>query len=265
LVFVHGWSCDARYWREQIPYFSKTHRTITLDLAGHGHSGAGRKRYTQKAYGEDVAAVVEAAAAGARGTSLPPVPDVSAVRTAGGGKVILVGHSMGGPIAAEAARLLPGRVLGIVGVDTFDSIAYPLKRAEMEAMLAPMRKDFRAGCRTFVEPMLSTRTDARLRDWILADMESAPPRVGISTLEETFSLYLRRESAKVFDGLGVPIRSVNADLWPIDYEANRKHMGSFEASILKGADHFLMLARPKEFNGELEKAIVALTAKRTVP
>ena len=23
LVFVHGWSCDARYWRDQVPYFSK--------------------------------------------------------------------------------------------------------------------------------------------------------------------------------------------------------------------------------------------------
>ena len=23
LVFVHGWSCDARYWRAQLPHFSK--------------------------------------------------------------------------------------------------------------------------------------------------------------------------------------------------------------------------------------------------
>ena len=38
LVFVHGWSCDARYWREQVPYFSKKYRVITVDLAGHGHS-----------------------------------------------------------------------------------------------------------------------------------------------------------------------------------------------------------------------------------
>ena len=22
LVFVHGWSCDARYWRAQLPHFS---------------------------------------------------------------------------------------------------------------------------------------------------------------------------------------------------------------------------------------------------
>lgn len=34
LVFVHGWSCDARYWGEQVPYFSKNHRIVILDLAG---------------------------------------------------------------------------------------------------------------------------------------------------------------------------------------------------------------------------------------
>src|SRR5512145_1561556 len=57
LVFVHGWSCDARYWREQVPYFSKTHRVVTLDLAGHGHSGSKRSKYTMQAFGEDVRAV----------------------------------------------------------------------------------------------------------------------------------------------------------------------------------------------------------------
>ena len=39
LVFVHGWSCDARYWRAQSSHFSKKHRVVILDLAGHGHSG----------------------------------------------------------------------------------------------------------------------------------------------------------------------------------------------------------------------------------
>jgi hypothetical protein len=92
LVFVHGWSCDARYWRAQIPYFSQNHRVIVLDLAGHGHSGLGRTQYTMKSFGEDVKAVTEAT---------------------GSNSVILVGHSMGGPVIAEAARLMPERVSGL--------------------------------------------------------------------------------------------------------------------------------------------------------
>ncbi|HQO83876.1 MAG TPA: alpha/beta hydrolase, partial [Synergistales bacterium] len=60
LVFVHGWSCDARYWSAQTPLFSLKHRVIILDLAGHGHSGMGRSKYTMGSFGEDVRAVVEA-------------------------------------------------------------------------------------------------------------------------------------------------------------------------------------------------------------
>ena len=51
LVFVHGWSCDARYWRAQLPYFAKNHRVVMLDLAGHGHSGSARSQYTMRAFG----------------------------------------------------------------------------------------------------------------------------------------------------------------------------------------------------------------------
>ena len=46
LIFVHGWSCDARYWRAQTPHFSGKHRVVFLDLAGHGHSGMNRTKYT---------------------------------------------------------------------------------------------------------------------------------------------------------------------------------------------------------------------------
>ncbi len=37
LILVHGWSCDARYWREQVMHFAARHRVVTVDLAGHGH------------------------------------------------------------------------------------------------------------------------------------------------------------------------------------------------------------------------------------
>src|SRR3954463_16548048 len=46
LVFVHGWAIDSRYWDAQVPVFARTHRVVTLDLAGHGRSGRGRKEWT---------------------------------------------------------------------------------------------------------------------------------------------------------------------------------------------------------------------------
>ena len=137
LVFVHGWSCDARYWRAQLAHFSKNYRVVMLDLAGHGHSGTTRSQYTMRAFGEDIRAVTEAT---------------------GSPSVILIGHSMGGSVIAEAARLMPNRVIGLIGVDTLENIEYPMTREELEKIMAPLKKDFRSGSRQFVEEMNTPHT-----------------------------------------------------------------------------------------------------------
>lgn len=240
LVFVHGWSCDARYWREQIPYFSSRYRVVTLDLAGHGHSGSTRSHYSMLSFGEDVQAVTEAI---------------------GTDRAILLGHSMGGSVIAEAARLMPDRVTGLIGVDTLHNVEYPMTREELSKMLAPMEKDFLSGAREFVDEMILPDMEPELREWILSDISSAPPAVALSASNSMMSQYISGDAAKIFDEIRVPVVSVNTDMWPVNYEGNRRHMSSFDAIILKGADHFLMLARPGEFNPALEKAILRIIAR----
>jgi pimeloyl-ACP methyl ester carboxylesterase len=239
LVFVHGWSCDARYWREQVPAFSRAHRVVALDLAGHGHSGTRRAEPTIASFGEDVRAVAEAAAPGA---------------------VILIGHSMGGPVIAEAARLLPDRVLGLIGVDTLANVEFPLTPEQRDALIAPLEKDFPKGCRDFVASMFRPETDPALREWILADMAAAPPAVALSAMRDLFTRAITGEAASVFEEVRVPVVTVNADLWPIDAEANRRHMASYDAIVLNDADHFLMMNRPDDFNRALERAIEMILA-----
>jgi pimeloyl-ACP methyl ester carboxylesterase len=237
LVFVHGWSCDARYWRAQVPHFARKYRVVVLDLAGHGHSGVSRIKYTMAAFGEDVRAVTEAV---------------------GSSRVILIGHSMGGSVIAEAARIMPDRVIGLIGVDTLDNIEYPLTSEELKKMTAPLEKDFQAGSRQFVGQMILPQTDPQLREWILSDVSSAPPAVALSAMNEMMAQYITGDAAKVFEQIRIPVITVNGDLWPINYEANRRHMFSYQAIVLKKADHFLMMARPQEFNRALEKAIKML-------
>ncbi|HOD28760.1 MAG TPA: alpha/beta hydrolase [Syntrophales bacterium] len=240
LVFVHGWSCDARYWRAQVSHFSKKHRVVLLDLAGHGHSGMSRAKYTMGAFGEDVQVVTEAV---------------------GSPRIILIGHSMGGSVIAEAARRMPDRVIGLIGIDTLDNIEYPLTSEELKKMTAPLEKDFRAGTRQFIGKMISPQTDPQLREWILSDVSSAPPGVALSAMNEMMAQYITGEAARVFEEIRIPVITVNGDLWPINYEANRRHMFSYRAIVLKKADHFLMMNRPEEFNRALEQAIKMLLEK----
>src|SRR5262249_875057 len=93
IVFVHGWACDRSLWRDQVAYFAKSRQVITLDLAGHGSSGRGRTEWTIERFAEDVAAVV---------------------RASGAKKVILVGHSLGGPVVVEAALRVPEQTVAVV-------------------------------------------------------------------------------------------------------------------------------------------------------
>ena len=237
LILVHGWSCDARYWREQLTHFAARHRVVTVDLAGHGHSGAGREDYTMSSFGEDVRAVADAV---------------------GGDRLILVGHSMGGLVIAEAAHLLPDRVLGLIGVDSLLDLGFPVTEEHAAEMIAPLESDFPAACRQFAASMILPGTDADLAEWIQADMAAAPAEVALSAMRGYMAQWITGAGPALFEELPLPVVAVCSDLWPVDAEANRRHMRSFEAIVLEGTDHFLMLGTADEFNRALEEAIAKI-------
>ncbi len=243
LVFVHGWSCDSRYWREQIPYFSKRYKVVTIDLAGHGHSSMGRRIYSVENFAQDVKAVIEAVNAK---------------------KVILIGHSFGGEIVATAARQEQKKVIGIIGVDTLQNVEEWYSREEASKLIGidGFKKDFKASVKTFVEQMMVKDMNPELKKWIIDDMSSAPPRVAISALEEYTGTIADKKMISIFKEVKAPVRCVNADLWPTYIEANRRYMSSFDVAIMKGVGHFPMLERPDEFNKLLDRSIEEILDSR---
>jgi len=42
LLFVHGWGLNRSYWSNQVKYFDKKYRVVTIDLPGFGQSGKNR-------------------------------------------------------------------------------------------------------------------------------------------------------------------------------------------------------------------------------
>lgn len=236
LVFVHGWCCDRTYWEKQIPYFSKHYKVVTLDLAGHGESAMGRKKYTLQAFGEDVAAVVKNL-------------DLK--------KVILIGHSMGGPITALAAPKLPNRVIGVVGVDTFNNIEFKLTEEMKNMFIKPLREDFVKATRNFINMyMFTADADPVLKDKILKDMSSSPPEVGIGAMEEMF----KEDMPAALDGAKVPVHCINSDQFPTNVESIKRHTVSFKMKILPKTGHFLMLEKPAEFNKLLHDTVKELVS-----
>lgn len=230
LVFVHGWCCDSRYWYNQVPYFSKKFRVITLDLAGHGNSGFGRQVYTTESFGQDVAAVLRKL-------------DVK--------KAILIGHSMGGEIVLYAAKIAPERVIGLVAVDTLEDLGMVYPDEVKNKIYEPIAADFVPEVQKFVRSMLPANADKTLVDTIALDMSSAPREVALSSMKE----YFKVSDPELVKGLSVPLKSINADLFPTNVEGNKKLVPSYEMALMKGRGHFLMLESPDEFNVLLEKMV----------
>jgi pimeloyl-ACP methyl ester carboxylesterase len=230
LVFVHGWSCDRSYWRRQVEHFARGHRVVTLDLAGHGESGAGREEWTMPAFGEDVVAVVQ---------------------DLGLEDVVLVSHSMGGDVIVEAALRLPARVAALVWVDVYAELGGPSRDAD--AFMDPFRRDFVTATRDFVERRLFTpECDRDLVEWVAADMSSAPPQIALDAMKHAIT-----NDDAILTGLreleGTPFFAINPDNRPTDVASLRRH--GVETIVMPGVAHFLMLENPAGFNRLLDDVL----------
>ncbi|WP_235885132.1 alpha/beta fold hydrolase [Bradyrhizobium frederickii] len=91
VVFLHANVCDRRMWRAQFDRMSATHKVVAYDRRGFGETRAEPEDFSALA---DLVAVLEA--------------------TAGGQPAILVGCSLGGRIALDAAVRHPSRVRALV-------------------------------------------------------------------------------------------------------------------------------------------------------
>jgi pimeloyl-ACP methyl ester carboxylesterase len=230
LVFVHGWSCDRAYWREQVEPFARQFTVVTVDLAGHGESGAGRKAWTIEAFGDDVAAVV---------------------RDLGLKRVLLIGHSMGGDVIVEAARQLPGRVAGLVWVDTYKQLGTARTPEQIQAFAAPFRANFADTTREFARRMFPPTADRALVERVAADMSAAPPEVALGAMVSAIGFERRIPGALA--ELKLPVIAINPEEPPTDMTS----MGRYGVGVVLMArvGHFPMLEDPERFNSILKTAV----------
>lgn len=231
LVFIHGWSCDASYWAAQPPAFAQDFRVVTLDLAGHGASGASRKNWSIEAFADDVVSVLGA---------LPQR------------RVILIGHSMGGPVALEAARRAPDRVVGVIGVDTLSELAEAPASAEaIEQFMAGLRADSAAATRDLVtEVFFQPDSDPALVKRIVDDMASAPAAVSVPSMDAL----LRFDPRPVARQLTIPITAINTGP-PMDEAAARRIAPQFRLVTMTDLGHFPQLEAPARFNAALRAEV----------
>jgi pimeloyl-ACP methyl ester carboxylesterase len=234
-VLVHGWSCDLGHWRYQIPDLAKRARVIAIDLPGHGQSDKPDIAYTIDHFAVAIDAVL---------------------RDAKVDKAVVLGHSMGTPIARQFYRKYPQKTLAIVIVD---GALRPFGDKAMRDQYVTMFKgaDFReVGLRMFdtMTPALSA-DDKKV---VKASMSNTPQNVMVSAMEG-----MNNESLYGPDKISVPVLAILAKspFWAPDTEQFLRSLApDLEFVMWEGVDHFLHLEKRKEFND----AVVAFVNRKNL-
>jgi pimeloyl-ACP methyl ester carboxylesterase len=166
LIFLHGWCGDREYWKHQVDVFAPNYRIVAVDQAGHGESGKDRKVWSVSAMAADVEAVVKAL-------------DLK--------RVILIGHSMGGPVALLAAKRMPGTVVAVIGVDTLQNAEMKMPEEARKRFMEAFEADFKDTMRTGISGLLTEKTDPDLKNWLIARAEAQDQKTSCATSTASMS------------------------------------------------------------------------------
>jgi len=230
LVLIHGWSCNAGFWREQIPVLAGRARLILIDLPGHGQSDKPQTNYTMDYFASAVLAVM---------------------RDARVDKATLIGHSMGAPVICRVYAQAPEKVAALVAVDGL------LRRPKMipeqtEQFIGAYRTpEYRAHATRFVNSMFPNPGTEALRDRARDEILMTPQYVMRSAMEGMFA---SDQPAWDLAKVNVPVLVINAKspMWTDEYEAYVRALSpKTDYRTIDGPGHFLMLEKPAEFNAAL--------------
>lgn len=232
LVFIHGWTCDKSYWNGQVEAFSTDHDVLTLDLVGHGDSDKDRRTWSMEQLGDDVARAVE---------------------VSGSGPAVIVGHSMGGPVAIEAARRLGPTVKGVVTIDILTTLKPRKPSGSVPLTAETYRTEGEKMIRT---GMFQPGTDPRLVDRIATAMTSGAPQVALG-LSDALNRYDAKAGLKALGA--TPLTMIDAGSREVDVAGLREVHPNVRLFLIEHVGHFVMIDDPATFNGLLrtETALMA--------
>lgn len=164
LVLIHGWACSRSDFDAVTDHLPEDYRVLAIDLAEHGESRSTRDVWTMEEFARDVAAVLQA----------------ESVTTA-----VVAGHSLGGAVAVETARLLPNTVSHVVALDSLTYLyLFPAQSDEQtDAMVRMFREDFAAAVRGLVEGGSPTGFDPALKDAYYEKMVAVRQPAGLRSIE----------------------------------------------------------------------------------
>lgn len=236
VMLLHGWTADSHDWSWQLPVLESRYRTIAVDLRGHGRSGvAGPGSYEPADYVADVEALI--------------------TRRFGGERFVVIGHSMGGQIAARLAARRPDLVDGVISVD--GSLGFS---ADLTPLFEKVVLDLRSGDPAAVASRLfdafyDPATPPALRRWHARRVQGMPAHVVRDSFGPLFlgadQVGLGPRSKRFLETIEVPIYHLCRD--PAQADRMRPHLAHPKSRVdqWRDAGHWIMQDRPDDVNSAM--------------
>jgi len=223
VLFLHSFGGDSSHWASQLDHLRHERRALAIDLRGHGKSATPADQdYRVESMVKDVEAVV----------------DKLAIK-----RLVIVGHSMGGAVAARYAGANPGRVAGLV------LVAAPGKMPAEEAqkVMAAIEANYDATMAQHMDRLLAGAQD-NVRTQVLAQVAKVPKAESIAIMRALFA----NDPLPSIDRYRGPrlIVYTGTGNTPADLQNTRPAIPNRR---MAGTSHWPQLDKPKEFDQMLDE------------
>lgn len=234
IVFVHCWAGNLGFWREQVASLADKARLILVDLPGHGRSDKPQTAYTMDFFAEAVLAVLR---------------DVKV------GKVVFIGHSMGGAVIARVHHHAPEKFAALVSVDGLLcrlSGTPEEGRALVGGFASPQYREHAQG---FIRSLFPVPGTEALRDRVMPEMLVTPQHVMLGGM---LAMLSPDQPDWILKKVNAPVVVINArsPWWNNGYENYVRSLSpQADYHTMDGVGHFLMLEQPAKFNATLTEKL----------
>lgn len=226
-MFLHGWSCSSALWSQQSDLFDRYDSTL-IDLPGHGESEVAEVDYTLEYMARAVETVLQQ-------------ENIE--------QAVIIGHSMGGPVATMLLRLHSERVPAIIYVDSFFNLPENYVNQQQRKAWAESLLDDTEFRNTLERRFCTDRMTDTAKESMVTVMTSTSKYVRLHSVTTDRLPHAWRYD-EVYD---IPALLL---VTPVYSDIDRQwlhHMPALEVEELKGYGHFLFLEDPVMFNARVKK------------
>jgi len=241
MVFIHGWTANMNFWKEQRAYFSGKNAMLFIDNRGHGKSDKPKEyeAYRLEKFVSDLEAVV----------STLKLEDF-----------VLLGHSFGTMISMKYCEEHGDKVKALVligggtRIKTFHKLFYPISR-----LLSAINYESSV---KLVENLSFVKEAVQLKEWALKQVLENTPRYSAMNGYKTLTRVDLRDTARKIDKPTLIIVGEKDALLPVGKsEELRRLIRNSRLVVIPNAGHCVQLEKPGDVNEEIEKFCMELNSQ----